>query len=356
MATDTRSQRRITRGWVGACLVAALSVTARAHDLSQSVSDVMVVGDREARVVLNVDGLELGGLDADGDARISFGELERSIEDVFERARGHFLVHAADAPVRTTLEHYAVVDDHAVRLEIRYSFDEPITALTVTSRLDRVTHPAHRHLTNVRAFGADHQAVLGGSAPTATFTPERRPLLGTVSEFLRLGLEHIVTGYDHLAFLAGLVLVSASLFSLVGVITFFTIAHSITLALATFDVVVLPGYWVESVIALSIGYVALESLLRDRAFKPYFVTFAFGLVHGFGFANILRDMSLPRGTRALSLFSFNVGVEIGQLAFVLLLFPLVGFLGSRGVPVRQTVSVCLIGMALYWFTQRAFIG
>ena len=114
-------------------------------------------------------------------------------------------------------------------------------------------------------------------------------------------MEHIITGYDHLAFLLLLVLAATSVRSLVVIVTSFTIAHSVTLGLATFDIVVLPGRLVESAIALSIAYVALENLLRVRALPRHYVTFLFGLLHGFGFSNVLREMELPRSDLALSL-------------------------------------------------------
>jgi len=144
---------------------------------------------------------------------------------------------------------------------------------------------------------------------------------------------------------------------LVKVITSFTVAHSITLALATFDIVVLPTRLTESMIALSIAYVAAENLIRNRAIERYRITFLFGLVHGFGFSNVLREMQLPRGHLALSLFSFNVGVEIGQLVFVVLLFPLIEDLIASGwTKLRPAVSIAVGCLAVYWFIQRAFFG
>ncbi len=140
-------------------------------------------------------------------------------------------------------------------------------------------------------------------------------------------------------------------------ITSFTVAHSITLALATFDIVILPSRFTESMIALSIVYVAVENLIRNRSLDRWRITFLFGLVHGFGFSNVLREMQLPRADLALSLFSFNLGVEIGQLIFVVLLFPALEDLLKRGWTwLRPAISWVIALLASYWFVQRAFFG
>jgi hypothetical protein len=205
--------------------------------------------------------------------------------------------------------------------------------------------------------GILHEAILDSRTREATFTGVKTTKLQTLWRFVRLGVEHIFTGYDHLAFLLGLLVATATLGSLVKIITSFTIAHSITLALATFNLVILPTRLTESLIALSIGYVATENLLDFRAMKRYYITFLFGLVHGFGFSNVLREMDLPKSSLALSLFSFNAGVEIGQITFVLLIFPLVQDLVSSGWKrLKPAVSIGVACLAVYWFVQRAFLG
>ncbi len=213
------------------------------------------------------------------------------------------------------------------------------------------------HLVTVVLNGKVQEGILDATHPDAFFTSAGASRLQTAGRFIWLGVQHIALGYDHLAFLLGLLVATASLRSLVKVITSFTIAHSITLALATFNVVILPTRLTESMIALSIVYVAAENLIRNRAIERYRITFLFGLVHGFGFSNVLREMQLPRGHLALSLFSFNLGVEIGQLIFVLLLFPLIADLMSSGwTKLRPAVSIIVGCLAVYWFIQRAFFG
>ena len=152
-----------------------------------------------------------------------------------------------------------------------------------------------------------------------------RPSPGTVEvigTYTRLGIEHILTGADHLLFVLALVLIVRSRRQLLITITAFTIAHSITLALATLNLVRIPGLPVEATIALSIVFVASEivRLRRGReglaARKPWVIAFAFGLLHGLGFAGALAEIGLPQNAISLALLFFNVGVEIGQLIFV----------------------------------------
>ena len=210
---------------------------------------------------------------------------------------------------------------------------------------------------SVRLNGTLHEAILNAGTPSVKFTGVQTTNWQTFWRFTRLGVEHIFTGYDHLAFLLGLLVATTTLGSLVKIVTSFTLAHSITLALATFNLVALPSRLTESLIAVSIGYIAAENLLDFRAMKRYYVTFLFGLVHGFGFSTVLRDMELPRSSLALSLFSFNFGVEIGQITFVLLIFPLVQDLVKSGWNrLKPAVSAGIACLAVYWFVQRAFMG
>ena len=182
-------------------------------------------------------------------------------------------------------------------------------------------------------------------------------------EFIKLGVEHIWTGYDHLLFLFALLVVCRSFRSSVAIISCFTVAHSITLALATLGVVNFPSRWVEAVIAGSIVYVGVENLLRkgEEPRGRWALTFAFGLIHGFGFASVLRDLGVGRGADgiAMPLFTFNLGVELGQVAVAAVVLPLVWRLRknekfvARGVPAISAV-VALAGV--YWLLERTVLA
>jgi hypothetical protein len=143
--------------------------------------------------------------------------------------------------------------------------------------------------------------------------------------------------------------------SLVWTVTAFTLAHSVTLSAATLDFINLPGPLVETAIAASIMYVAVENLMGRQLVKRPLITAAFGLIHGFGFASILKSVGIPAGNTALSLFAFNFGVEIGQLAFVLVTYVLLGKF-VKSTKLRIAVSAIAICAALYWFVERVALA
>jgi len=175
-----------------------------------------------------------------------------------------------------------------------------------------------------------------------------------------MGIRHIWTGYDHLLFLFGLLLVTRNFASAVKIITCFTIAHSITLAVATLSLVHVSSRIVEPLIAASIVYVGVENLFRgDDPKGRWILTFAFGLIHGFGFASVLRELGVGAngGSIGVPLVSFNLGVEIGQIVIAGLILPVIWKLRAnpwflrRWVPVGS-VAVTLLGS--YWFVQRVW--
>lgn len=179
-------------------------------------------------------------------------------------------------------------------------------------------------------------------------------------DFLGLGLKHILIGYDHLLFLLSLLIVSRSLLATLKLITCFTVAHSITLALATFDLVQIPGSVVEPLIAASIIFVAIENVVRGGQPKGrMLLVFAFGLIHGLGFASVLHELGVGMtGTGvALPLLSFNLGVELGQLLVAAPLVPLIRMFQEHPVYVKRWVPACSILAAAagaFWLVQRVY--
>lgn len=212
---------------------------------------------------------------------------------------------------------------------------------------------AHRH--HVEALG-EPVAVLDASRPTATFTGESAPA-EVARRFFALGVEHIWTGWDHLAFLGGLLLAATRLRGMLWIVTGFTVAHSITLSLAALGLVNLSPMLVEPAIAATIAYVGVENFWRPGVRRRVAVTFVLGLVHGFGFAGLLRELGLPKGSLALALGTFNLGVEVGQAAVVAAVAPLLlwarrrPWWETRAVPVA---SAALVFAGLYWFVERVF--
>jgi hypothetical protein len=221
------------------------------------------------------------------------------------------------------------------------------------------------------AFGADYHTLARIDAAEHTthfvFTPESRETRVTlgragsssgVMSFLLLGVEHILMGYDHLLFLLGLMLPGGGLLALAKIVTAFTAAHSVTLSLAVLDIVTLPDRLIEAVIALSIAAVAAENLwLRPTVTRRWIVSFGFGLVHGFGFSSVLREIGLPSHGLLLSLLGFNAGVEIGQALVVALALPAMLMVRRAGYDRRMVwgSSLAILGVGVVLFVERALL-
>ncbi len=174
--------------------------------------------------------------------------------------------------------------------------------------------------------------------------------------FFKLGMLHILTGYDHLLFLLALLLRKQTFKQYAGIVTSFTLAHSITLSLAVLGVVTLPSRFVEAVIAFSICYVAAENIFRKEIRHRWSITFLFGLIHGLGFASILKEMAIPKSHLAVALLNFNLGIEVVQLSIVLLLLPLLTYLFKQKHS-RKIVTYCsyaIVALGAIWLVQRLF--
>jgi hypothetical protein len=178
-----------------------------------------------------------------------------------------------------------------------------------------------------------------------------------VRDYVVLGFEHIIPeGLDHILFVLGLFLLSTKMGPLLWQVSAFTLAHTVTLACATYGVIQLAPSIVEPLIALSIAYVAIENVCTSKlhAWRPI-VVFVFGLLHGLGFSGVLQELGLPPGRVATALVSFNVGVELGQLAVIALAFLVVGWFRHRPWFRRRIViplSLAIAAVGLYWSLER----
>ncbi|MCC6764908.1 MAG: HupE/UreJ family protein [Deltaproteobacteria bacterium] len=337
-----------------ALIVGLLGATpVAAHQQGIGYSDVVIAnGEVRFDLVLSVHDL---AADVDGDGATSDAEVRSRFPRLARRFAAALVVEAGGTPCPLTLRDSTLEPNELVRFRLTGPCPDA-SPLRVVVRLPALTAVDGQNLAKIRVGGAliehvftptDQEAVLGETS--GGFWPAFR-------RFFVLGVEHIATGYDHILFLVALLLVGGGLRSLVAVVTAFTVAHSVTLSLAVLDVVALPAQLVESAIALSIAWVALENLLLDRTRGRWRVTFVFGLVHGFGFASILREMHLPREGLIASLLAFNLGVEAGQLVVVLVTFPMIAAI-ERSRHRRAVVVVAsgaILVMALWWFGERAF--
>lgn len=210
--------------------------------------------------------------------------------------------------------------------------------------------------------GTAHSAILKPQSPTYVI-PENENAWSVATGYIVMGITHILSGYDHLAFVLALILLIRDRWMLVKAITAFTVAHSISLALATFGLVNIPSKPTEAVIALSILFLAVEVLRRDDGSgggiavqAPWIVAFGFGLVHGLGFAGALSAVGLPEHAIPLALFTFNVGVEIGQLMFVAVVLVIIAVIHrlhlKRGIFSPRVVPYVIGAWAAYWVIDR----
>jgi hydrogenase/urease accessory protein HupE len=252
-----------------------------------------------------------------------------------------------------------LTDRQSLRFDVRYPLVAPPGNLQITASMFPYD-PNHETFVNVYEGEALTQAILDRGRPGFEyFAGTRQGVAAVVRKFIPAGIHHILIGPDHLLFLVGLLLLGGTIRQLLIVVTSFTLAHSITLSLAALNIVSPPARLIEPAIALSIVYVGADNLLAGggRDVRAW-IAFAFGFIHGFGFANVLREMDLPSRALGWSLFSFNVGVEIGQLLVVVAVASALAALRSRseiaGRQVAFAGSVVVIAAGAFWFIQRVF--
>jgi hydrogenase/urease accessory protein HupE len=252
-----------------------------------------------------------------------------------------------------------IAERQSLRLRLRFALGAPPGTVTVVTRMFPYD-PAHQTFLNVYEGSALTQAILDGAHDRFDyFAGTRQGAIAVIRKFLPAGIHHILIGPDHLLFLVGLLLLGGTIRQLAVVVTAFTVAHSITLSLAALNLVSPPARVIEPAIALSIVYVGADNLLvREGRDVRAWIAFAFGFIHGFGFANVLREMDLPTRALGWSLFAFNVGVEIGQLLVVIVVASAFAALRSRSEAAGRQLafagSIVVIATGAFWFVQRVF--
>ncbi len=322
------------------------------------------------------------GLDADGNGEITWGEVRAKHAEIAAYALARLAVRSDGAPC--TIEPGAQQnDDHTdgaytvLPLAIRCAKTPERLAIAIDYSLFADLDPQHRGLLKLQALGQTRTAVLGPQAPTQSFELKAVSRWAQFIAYAREGVWHIWIGFDHILFLLSLLLPAVLLWrgrqgqqwqpaetfrqafvDVFKIVTAFTLAHSITLSLATLGFVSLPSRWVESAIAASVVLAALNNVWPLLHRRRWMVAFGFGLIHGFGFASVLVDLGLPREALALALVGFNLGVEVGQLAIVAVFLPL-AFALRRTVFYRRAVmvggSLLIAALAGVWLIERVFV-
>lgn len=346
--------RRVRHALVWSLVVLAVVLgapSAWSHPQGISSAEIVVEAAR-VRYDLALSVHDLTAADTDDDGTLTHEEILDYYPVLKRRFARGLVVESGGEACPLTLGDFEIKPRRAVVFHLRGACDGT-RPIRLVNRLMQLSGGRGYNITKVRfpggveeyVFTRNHVEVVVGNAPG---------LLVVLQRFVMLGIEHIATGYDHVLFLLALLIVGGGVRTLIGIVTSFTLAHSITLALAVLDVVVLPSGPVEAAIAASIVWVAAENLLFDRAHGRWRITFAFGLVHGFGFASILRALQLPTDALLVSLLSFNLGVELGQVAIVLLAYPFIAIVQRvryrRAIVVA--VSLATLVLALVWLVER----
>jgi hydrogenase/urease accessory protein HupE len=328
--------------------------------------------DLEATLTLAVkDAAQLAELDDDRDGIVTKTEFAQDRSQL-EAVVATQLIVAPDGKVAGPQSSRSRLDENN-NVEVHLDFGVAVfSSLEIQSKLIASLPLGHRQYLQVKnsagetVFEGLLSAVADRATAQFTVTDANVPPRETGSAFANflvlLGVKHILTGYDHLLFLFGLLVVTRGFFSSLSIITSFTIAHSITLAAATFNLAQIPSRIVEPLIAASIVYVGIENLLRSDVRKArQLVTFGFGLIHGFGFASVLREMDIGAGNGgvAMPLLSFNVGVELGQIMVAAVALPIIWKLRTSPVFIARWAPACSAAVVLlgsFWFVERVWMN
>ncbi|MBT2135753.1 HupE/UreJ family protein [Croceibacterium sp. LX-88] len=350
--------------WLVALLALLLAVPASAHPVPFSYLDLEVHDDAvtgRVRAHLTDIAPVLGIADPQTllDPQVQAAhqaQIERYIASRISFENGGF--------ARAKWGGLAVVDEDEA-LELTFTIEgKPPGALPIRAHLF-AADPNHQTFVNVyEGDGIPTQYIFSSaSEPKTYYRGTSAGAVAVVKTFIPSGVHHIMIGPDHILFLIGLLLLGGSLRQLITIVTAFTIGHSITLSLASLNILTPPSWLIEPAIALSIVVVGVDNLLQrkgeGRDLRAWAALF-FGLIHGFGFANVLKEFGLPQEALGWSLFSFNVGVELGQLAIVAVVGALLEVIRRRRPALSGWIvvigSLVVIAAGGYWFVERVFFG
>ena len=381
MALDDTPASRLPKrlAWLLALLLTLLAVPpALAHKPSDSYLTLRV-DETEIHGQWDIALRDLDyaiGLDDDQDGAITWRELRSHHTDIASYALAR-LALSADGQACPTRAVEHLVDDHSdgayAVLRFTAACPGPANVLNAGYRLFFDVDPQHRGLLRLEHGGETRTAIFSAAAPLQRLELAEANPIRQFIDYTAHGVWHIWVGFDHLLFLISLLLPAVlirvdrswtgaerfrdAFWDVVKVVTAFTLAHSITLSLAALDVVQLPSRWIESAIAASVILAALNNLVVMAGASRWLFAFAFGLIHGFGFASVLADLGLPHNALLLALVAFNVGVELGQLAVVAVFLPLAWALRNQWI-YRQGIlaggSLLVIALASIWLIERAF--
>lgn len=336
---------------------ALLPATAWPHTTQLSAARLVLKGaEASAQMELNGRDLEVALkatlLDAAG--QVAPDALRAGESVIAAYLREHVQLVEGDAPCEAGVTGLAASGDH-VRAALAWRCPASGGALRYRATLFLEIDPRARHMITVEGDTKRFGLLAAGNETLEILAAPESPW-SVAGRYLLAGIEHIAIGFDHIAFLVATVVWGRRFWPLAKVITAFTLAHSITLTLATLGVVALPTALVESTIAASVVAAALNNIWPLFQGRRWLVAFGFGLIHGFGFASVLADLGLPGDALLLALVGFNLGVEAGQLAIVVVFVPVAFVLRARrfyNPGLLKLGSAAIALLALVWLWERA---
>ena len=301
----------------------------------------------------------LFGMDLDPEDPVPLARFKDIHEDLQSYIAEHITVKTSARCTRPPPLLKPVAGDLKVELVMVFTCPPGGKFMTIKYSMFLDLDPKHRALGALVYEGGTRQVLFDAKVSEVSF--ERSAGAGWAQNFwriLKIGIEHILSGYDHLLFLACLVMIKSTFWRILKVVTAFTIAHSITLGIAWFGLFDLPGRLVETMIALSIGYVALENMLGKAGNHRWMIAAGFGFIHGLGFYGALKELDLGQSGLVTTLLAFNLGVETGQMAIVaVFIVPLIWW-WRQGFykPTMIAASAISLAFALWWAFERAVLA
>ncbi len=369
---------RIVLALLGVMLAGVMAMPAQAHKPSDAYLTMTRDGQKlTGQWDIALRDLDLAlGLDGNGDGEITWGEV-RAKQQAIEALAVQRLALSSGGEACSLRGGGVQIDSHTdgayavVALSAICPHAGPTVAFEYSLLFD--LDPQHRGLLNFVEDGESRSVVFSADRPHQVMGGNTGGPLAQFGAYVHEGVWHIWLGFDHILFLLSLLLPAVlvrrdgkwspasdfkgAFWDVARIVTAFTLAHSITLTLAALGVVSLPSRWVESAIALSVVLAALNNVFPVVSRGRWLAAFAFGLLHGFGFAGALADLGLPAGGLALSLAGFNIGVELGQLAIVAVFLPVAYALRSTWTYRRVVLaggSAVIASIAGVWLIERAF--
>lgn len=341
------------------CLPFFIFVTpSKAHPIDSGYSEV-TFESKKVNFNLTISEFSLLFFDTDKNHVLTLEELNNQKTEIENYFKTHLKLESKSKQLECSLHSFSKTDNlgiPSIEFNLQFTSVSSIESLSITYNLLFDDYdPQHVNFLIISKEDDIDQTIFDTRHRFYHYVPmSNKTMASSAWQYLLLGIKHILTGYDHLLFLLSLIIVATRLKDIIKIVTAFTLAHSITLFLTATEHISVNSRWIETGIALSIAYVAIENPFIKTVRIRWVITFIFGLIHGMGFAGAISEIGLPREYLVSSLLSFNIGVEIGQLGVIIVILPILlklqKFTWYRKLVIGVSMIVLLI--AVYWALQR----